>query len=307
MSDAGSSPAAQGARPAPPRPAALLPPAPKSDRPLFLVVAIIVALACMTAIAARAALSAASAWTADLDGAMTVDVTPGAGETAEQTAARAAEALSQTAGVAEARALPREEIDALLAPWFGDGGTPADAPLPGLVDIRVDRVAPARPNDLLAALDAIGVEAEVDDHERWAADIRRAAGALRTLALAAFLALAAAAAAVTSFATRASLAARADVVEVLHLVGAKDDFIAAEFTRRFLSLGLRAGLLGALLAAIAGLAGMLLTQGGPEDFFPSFRFAVADAIILGLAPFAAAAAAAFTARETVRASLARLY
>jgi cell division transport system permease protein len=282
-----------------------LPPAPKGDRPLFFVVAVIVGLACAFAIAARSAWSAADAWTADLEGAMTVQVRPTREETAEATAERAAAALAEAPGVASARALTREEIEDLLAPWLGDAGPPAEATLPGLVDIRLERVAPARADDLLAVLDAASVDAVVDDHQRWSAEVRRAAGAARTLALAAFTILVGAAAAVTSFATRASLAARADVVEVLHLVGAADDFIARAFTRRFLSLGLRAGLLGAVFASLAALAAVVLTGGG-EGLLPRFHFARADAIILALAPIASAAVAALTARETVRAALWRM-
>jgi cell division transport system permease protein len=285
----------------------LLPPSPRSDRPLLLVVAVIVALACASAIAARAAWNAADAWTADLAGVMTVEVRARSGEPADAAALRAAEALGAVEGVASVRALSRAELDALLAPWFGEGGAPAGAPLPGLIDVRVDRVAPARANDLLAALDALGLEGEVDEHARWTEDIRRAAGAARTLALASLLALLGAAVSVTSFATRASLAARGDIVDVLHFVGATDAFIAAAFTRRFLQLGLRAGLLGAVLAGTAALAAVLLTQGMGEELVPRFRFARLDAMILALAPLASATVAAMTARETVRAALARLY
>jgi cell division transport system permease protein len=35
-----------------------------------------------------------------------------------------------------------------------------------------------------------------------------------------------------------------EIIEVLHIVGASDSFIAREFQRRFLTLGLRGGLLG---------------------------------------------------------------
>lgn len=289
------------------READLLPPAPQSDRPLFFVVAIIVALACAAAVSARAAWSAAAEWTAGLDGAMTIEVRPNGAESGQAAAERAAAAAAAAPGVASARVMTRDELDALLAPWFGKEGAPAEAPLPGLVDVRLDAVAPATASDLDAALRAAGVDAVVDDHGSWANDLRRAAGAARTMALAAFTLLITAAVAVTSFATRASLAARADVVDVLHLVGARDQFIASEFTRRFLGLGVRAGVLGAALALAGALAAHALTQGASADFLPRFRFARADVIILALAPLASATVAAFTARETVLHALKRLY
>jgi len=48
-----------------------------------------------------------------------------------------------------------------------------------------------------------------------------------------FVLIAAAAAAVVAFATRAGLAGRRDVVEVLHMTGAEDGFIARLFQVRF--------------------------------------------------------------------------
>ena len=48
-----------------------------------------------------------------------------------------------------------------------------------------------------------------------------------------------------TFATRGAMAGNREVVEVLHFVGANDDFIAKEFQRRFFNLGLRGSLVGA--------------------------------------------------------------
>ena len=46
------------------------------------------------------------------------------------------------------------------------------------------------------------------------------------------------------FATRGAMAGNREVVEVLHFVGANDDFIAKEFQRRFFRLGLRGSVIG---------------------------------------------------------------
>ena len=62
--------------------------------------------------------------------------------------------------------------------------------------------------------------------------------------LASILVLVAAGLAVT-FATRGAMAGNHEVVEVLHFVGADDDYIAREFQRRFFKLGLRGSAVGA--------------------------------------------------------------
>lgn len=295
---------------APPRPAPLLPPSPEADRPLFLVVAILAALACLAGVGARAAWGATDAWTAQLEGAMTLYVHGDGGEGAQAAAARAAETAAALPGVDRARVLPQAEAAALVAAWLGEEAL-ADLPVPSIVSIERDRTADATlTQTLTAALGEAGIRASVDDHARWSDPLKRASTAVRGLALLLLALLAAAAAAVTSFATRAGLAARREVVQVLHLVGAQDVFIAQEFTNRFTSLGLRAGALGALIAASAASILQIASSNARDEaerFLPAFQLAGLDAVILGGAPFITAAVAAATARATVLRALKRTF
>ena len=60
------------------------------------------------------------------------------------------------------------------------------------------------------------------------------------------------------FTTRTGLAVHRDVIEVLHLIGARDSYIANGFAYHAWWTGLRGGLFGAILAAASLL---LLTIG----------------------------------------------
>ena len=55
------------------------------------------------------------------------------------------------------------------------------------------------------------------------------------------------------FATQAAMSGNKDVVEVLHFVGAEVSFIASEFQRHFLLLGLKGGVIGGTIAAVSFL------------------------------------------------------
>ena len=55
-------------------------------------------------------------------------------------------------------------------------------------------------------------------------------------------------------ATKSAMASNRDIVEVLHFVGATDRFIAHEFERHFLRLGVRAGIVGAIWAVLVFIA-----------------------------------------------------
>ena len=272
----------------------LLPRRGEGESALVFVVAVLAALACLAALAAVAGGRAAALWRGDLEASATVQVRAKAGETPSESAARAAEALAGVQGVTEARALGRAEAERLLEPWLGKGALPEDLPLPQLVAVDLDRRAPPRPDALRTALVRAGVDGVLDDHSRWLGEVERAAGALAWAAIGAGVLLASATAAAIAFATRAALASRREVVEVLHLSGAEDGYVAGLFQRRFAVLGAQAGLLGALAAAGAG--GLLRLAGGAGGFTPALPLHYSDLLIVLPCPGLAALAAAWAAR-----------
>lgn len=276
------------------KPGPLLPPRDARDGSLVFVVAVLCFLACLTALAALAANRAAEGWTNQLTGSATVVVRARSGDTPDSAAARAAEALSGVAGVTEARALGREKAEALLAPWIGKDALVEDLPTPRLVTLDLDPKAPATAAALETALKTAGVDAVVDDHSRWIADIERSAALARWAALGVFALIAAATVAVIAFATRAGLAARSDVIEVLHFSGAEAAFIAGLFQWRFAAMAALAGLLGGSAAAILGAGAR--TLGGGAGLAPILPLAWTDLLAALPCPIIAALVAGLTAR-----------
>jgi cell division transport system permease protein len=273
------------------RPAPFLPERASRDGSLIFVVAVLCFLACLTAMGVIAADRAAGGWSGQLSGEATVIVRPRGGESPDAAAARATEVLAGAAGVAEARALEPQKAYDLIRPWLGDVADFEDLPVPRLV---ADRPATAKALD--RALKAQGVDAVVDDHSVWIKDIRRAADVVRLTGAFVFLLIAGAAAAVVAFATRAGLAARRDVVEVLHLAGAEDGFIASLFQLRFARVAGIAGLLGA--AAAAGAGALARLAGGGAGLTPALPLAWSDLLWVLPCPALAAMVAAVAARLT---------
>jgi cell division transport system permease protein len=277
------------------RPGPLMPRGDVRDGGLVFVIAVLCFFACVTAVAALAAGRAAGGWTAQLQGSATVLVRPKGGEGADAAAARAAEALADVRGVSEARALEKDKAAALLEPWLGKGILADDLPMPRLVALDLDPVHPPSAADLENALKAKDVDATVDDHSLWVRDIVRAGAWARAAALGVFALTALAAAAVIAFAARAVLASRHEIVEVLHLAGARDGFIAGLLARRFAAMAFVAGVGGALPAAGIGAAARL--AGGGLGLTPVLPVAWIDLLALLPCPFLAAAVAALAARS----------
>jgi cell division transport system permease protein len=285
--------------------ASLSPLLPKEDAreaALFFVVCALCFLAALSGLVSRSAYAAADAWTNDVTGQITIRVR---GDDAALV--QAVDVAKAVPGIASARAVTRDEAEALLRPWLGAGGVPVSMPLPKLVAAEAADTAAAEDiiRALASALKTAGLEAVVDDHLVWSADVRKSIDLAGLVALVAVGLLGATGIAVIAFATHATLLARRDIVELLHLSGARDVFIAGLFERRFLMLGVQAGALGALLAfGAAAFVLYLLRQSDAQIWLlPQLSLSLADGLILGLAPLIAGAASMIAARVTVMRSL----
>jgi len=247
---------------------------------------------------------AVAGWRAELAGTLTVELpAPVASDAA---VARAAAALGGTAGIAGVRPLPVEEARRLLEPWLGSAGALDELPLPRLIDVRLD---PERPPDrelLLARLAEAAPGATVDDHGEWLARLSRLVDGALAVAAATVLAIAAATAAVVVFAMRAAFAAHREVVELLHLMGARDGYIARHFQVHALKLGLRGGLAGLGLAGIALLLLWQLADAVATPLLGHLRLEPLElAALLAILP-AVAGIAVLAARFTVLGALRRM-
>ena len=276
------------------RAASLLPRQDERAGGLVFTVAVLAFLACLAVIATLAADRAARGWVTQLSSSATIQVRPSGDETGPEAAARAAETAAAVKGVVEARALDRKAAETLLEPWLGKGNLPADLPLPFLVTVELDPKAPATAVSLDQAMAHAHIDASVDDHSRWMQDVRRSGNLVRVIAALACALIASAAGSMIAFATRQGLAARRDVVEVLHLCGAEDSFIANLFMVRFSSLAFRAAAYGAIAAAATGALTRLAA--GSDGFTPALPISWLDLASCIAAPLLGAAVAAVSAK-----------
>ncbi|MFN7055187.1 cell division protein FtsX [Hyphomonas sp.] len=279
----------------------LLPLEDAREAALFFVVGALCFLAALAALTAKSTYGAAQAWTAEVEGEYTVSLID-----ADAAAAEAATRLvREIAGVSGARLLSDAEISLLLEPTFGSRGLPADLPVPRLIAVTADPEAGDISRVLVSALETAGHPAAVDSHAAWAGEVRRMLGTARLIALVIVALLAASAIAVVAFATHAALLARRDIVDVLHIAGARDRFIARLFQRRFWLLGLRAGTVGALvaLAGIALLIALARSAPGHGGLLPELSLGLGDLTILIATPIIAGLAARLAAGLTVMRAL----
>lgn len=219
-----------------------------TGRSLTLVISIMCFLACLTAGAVYMINQSADAWLRDVASEVTVQVLPQSGVDMEQTLSEVATYLTRQPGIETTRTLSVQSSNELLQPWLGQSDALNELPVPRLIAVQLRRDAPpdfeALSNDLAGRFKGVSL----DDHRQWQRQIKTVTRSLALGGIAILLLVAAATTAIIVSATRSAMASNREIVEVLHFVGATDGFIAREFEKHFLTLGIRAGVLGALCA-----------------------------------------------------------
>jgi len=266
---------------------------------LVLVIAAMCFLASLTLGAALSVGHAARSWTSELAGALTVEIKPSRDMDSETQLDAVMTVLSKTPGIITARPLDREDIRALLEPWLGQGKVSDDLPLPTLVAISVDMANPPDIAGLSLEIAAAAPGALLDTHRQWQAQLLRSARTAEGFGYGVLAIVAATTIAIVTFATRAGLSANHEVVEVLHLIGARDRFIAAEVQRHFLHLGLRGGLIGLALSVLAFMGAGYSGETDSLFLVPVWGLRVEIYPWLLSVPIAASLVAVLTARITV--------
>lgn len=238
----------------------IVPSASIAGNALTVVIAIMSFLACLTAGAVYMINRSAQAWVNDITSEITVELDPVNTADIEKKMTLVSLFLAKQKGITQVKPLTADDSAKLLEPWLGETTALSALPIPRLIAVEIDR---SNPPDIALIKDALTQNFEgvtLDDHRRWQAEIKTltrsaALGGLAVLGL-----VAAATIAVIVSATRSAMATNREIIEVLHFVGANERFISREFERHFLGLGIRAGLMGALAAAIAFLLLPVLTH-----------------------------------------------
>lgn len=280
-----------------------------SARFLPWLIAFMVYLATLALAAAIAVSNVTQAWDTGLAGKLTVQVPPAAGNGGVGQAARidaVLDELRQTPGVRSAEQLSQQQMAELLRPWLGDAADSAELPLPALIAVEVAPERTPELSSLQRRLDRAAAGTRVDDHQRTLGRLLEVARTLQLLAVLVVVLVGAAAVVTVVFVTRTGLSIHRNVIELLHLIGAHDAYVARQFQRHALRLGLTGGLIGLALGAATlwALARWVGQEAGA--IVPELTLSRMQWLSLAAVPLAATLVAMLTARVTVLRTLAKL-
>jgi len=240
---------------------------PRSQMPLrtlMIAMTVMCYLACLAIGALVLITRAVNDWSSDIAGEVTVQIRPTDNIKMSDKLKIIADILDKTAGVSSYKILDTKAGAKLLEPWLGNADILEQLPVPRLVAVSIDQKKLPDFDKLGAELKSQVIGASLDTHRRWQAELTRMGTSLVRLGVGVLILITVSAIALVIFASRTALDANRQVVEVLHLVGASDPFIARQVQWQFLKAGLQSGLIGVLV----GMATFILlgiSSGGPAS------------------------------------------
>lgn len=276
-------------------------------RALMAVVAIMTYLASLTAGAVMLVRANAADWQTEVLREVTIQIRSAPGRDLDASVQAAAEIARAFAGVAQVQPYSKEKSARLLEPWLGSGLVVDELPVPRVIVVKL---APGQTADIAGLRRALADKVQgssLDDHRGWI-DRMRAVADVVVLGGIIILGLVITATILSvGFATSGAMAANRPVIEVLHFIGARDRYIAGQFQRHFLWLGLKGGAIGGFaailtFALIAPVEALLRGTAGGEQFaalFGSISMERSGYLVVFLMIVLIAAVAAETSRRTV--------
>ncbi len=280
-----------------------------SGRFLPWLIALMVYLAALALVCAMAMAKMVERWDSGLSGSITVQVPPpetSAPGAQEAVIVKVVELLLNTEGVHSAEVLEADEIATLLEPWLGAGAAYGELPLPTLISVGVDPAAAPDYRDLAQRLARAAPGALLDDHQSWLGQLLDLARTIELVAALIVFLVGASAVAMVVFATRMGLAIHGRVIELLHLIGALDAYVAREFEIHALKLALRGGAFGLLLAIATVALIARLFERLESTLLPELTLSPIEWAALAALPLAISVVAMLTARFTVLGNLGRM-
>jgi cell division transport system permease protein len=273
-----------------------------SARFLPWIIGCMVYLAALALVATIAADRLAERWRLDLAGTFSIQIPPDA-QLAEAERERllreVSDAVAEMDGVASVRVIGDDEKLEMLEPWIGAAGLPEGVRLPDLIVVQMRPDARPDSAGVSARIGRLAPEATVEDHARWQGDMLAFTRSVKLLASIIIGLIAAAAVTTVVFVTKTGLSIHRRVIEIVHLVGAHDSYIAKQFLLHAMRLGLIGGIGGAGLAG-ATLYGLdRLLAGAQTSLLPRLALDAEQWLALALVPIAVGIVAMVTAHLTV--------
>ncbi len=252
-------------------------------------------------------------WNNSILGSLTVQIMPSTNINPDKAVAetlahqnKALDILRNLDFVEKAEPLTDKQLEQLIQPWLGDGIEIQDLPVPRIIDVKLKTGADVDFMDLAYKLAQATPMASVDNHKLWLNKLIQFADGIKILALSILALVIMITSGAIFYTTQTSLGLHKYTIEILHLMGAKDTYVAQQYAKQSAILALQGGLIGLIIAiptifGIASLAHQI--EGG---IISEAKLSVLDWSAIIALPAFASVIAMLTAYYTVKQTLQKL-
>lgn len=245
-------------------------------------------------------------WADGLENKATIEIpaekSDGSLRTAEQIEAFAtdvAKMLTANKYVEDFTIMSKDDISELVAPWLGHDLLIDEIPLPQLISVQFHTRTPQVIDEMTQALAMINDNIRLDTHESWLAQLLQITNTLQFSGFLIVLIIAFTTITAVAGGVRSRMAIYRADIELLHLMGASDEYITKQFQRHALIISAKGSLGGALFALLILILMNTFNLADISSLPDQGVINTSNFLILVLTPVAACAISILTARTTV--------
>jgi cell division transport system permease protein len=212
--------------------------------------------------------------------------------------------LNTHPAVETAEVMSEEEISKLVAPWLGEDMEFSNIPLPGIISVHFKDDVAFDIESLQENIIDIAPQARLDTHESWLENVLRFTGALNFAAALVSIVIGITTIVAVGGAVQSRMAIYHDELELLHLMGASDEYITKQLQRYVFIIAFKGALIGVLSSAVVLVIIGWFMGHMNINLIPNFSLSTFQIALLALLIPFTAFIGMITARHTVLRALA---
>ncbi len=201
--------------------------------------------------------------------------------------------------VKEVIVLSDKELHVLLEPWLGNNVDIELLPIPKLLDVKINNAAHFDYKELMVRLSEVSPQASINDHNLWLSRLLKFINSLKMLAVTVLILVAGGCVSAIVYSAKTGLNIHRDIIQILHTMGATDEYIAVNYVKQITLMSVVAGFIGTLLAIPAIMLIGDMATGIETGIFNSVTFGVEEWFKILLLPIISSVLVAITAYVTV--------
>lgn len=180
--------------------------------------------------------------------------------------------LAQVPGIKRTQVIAKTSISSTSDSWWGTEEENLGLPLPTIIDVEVIPGTPLDFYKIQEVLDDLVPGTRVSKEREWRKGLKEMAQVFLGISIIVAGLIGFSTLAIASFTTHTGLVIYSRIVEILHVVGAQNSYIAQQFQGHILRIGVKASFLGIGLFWVT--LGVLLCMGlhfnvpSIKDYFP---------------------------------------